>query len=29
MFTGSAPLSDKVKEFFKAVIGCPLLEVYG
>ena len=29
MFTGSAPLSDDVKKFFKTVIGCPLMEVYG
>ena len=29
MFTGSAPISDTVKKFFKTVIGCPLIEAYG
>ena len=29
MFTGSAPISDDIKQFFKVVIGAPLIECYG
>ena len=29
MITGSAPISDGVKEFFKIVIGAPMCEAYG
>lgn len=29
MLTGAAPISDEVKKFFKSVISCPLIELYG
>jgi len=29
MLTGSAPISNGVKEFFKIVIGAPMIEAYG
>lgn len=29
MTTGSAPISNEVKNFFKIVIGCPMIEAYG